>query len=112
MAEKHYLTAKELRKISRENMKTTAAYEKKKKQKVDPATYATVMKDPGNVLEIEDLHTFFFTDAGIVKSVNGVSFEVPQQDRGRGRGIRLRQKRDVAFHYAAGAGAAGADCGR
>ena len=78
MAEKHYLTAKELRKISRENMKTTAAYEKKKKQKVDPATYATVMKDPGNVLEIEDLHTFFFTDAGIVKSVNGVSFEVPQ----------------------------------
>ncbi len=78
MAEKHYLTAKELRKISRENMKTTAAYEKKKKQKVDPATYATVMKDPSNVLEIEDLHTFFFTDAGIVKSVNGVSFEVPQ----------------------------------
>ena len=78
MAEKHYLTAKELRKISRENMKTTAAYEKKKKQKVDPATYAAVMKDPGNVLEIEDLHTFFFTDAGIVKSVNGVSFEVPQ----------------------------------
>ena len=78
MAEKHYLTAKELRKISRENMKTTAAYEKKKKQKVDPATYATVMKAPGNVLEIEDLHTFFFTDAGIVKSVNGVSFEVPQ----------------------------------
>ena len=78
MAEKHYLTAKELRKISRENMKTTAAFEKKKKQKVDPATYATVMKDPGNVLEIEDLHTFFFTDAGIVKSVNGVSFEVPQ----------------------------------
>lgn len=78
MAEKHYLTAKELRKISRENMKTTAAYEKKKKQKVDPATYAAEMKDPGNVLEIEDLHTFFFTDAGIVKSVNGVSFEVPQ----------------------------------
>ena len=78
MAEKHYLTAKELRKISRENMKTTAAFEKKKKQKVDPATYAAVMKDPGNVLEIEDLHTFFFTDAGIVKSVNGVSFEVPQ----------------------------------
>ena len=78
MAEKHYLTAKELRKISRENMKTTAAFEKKKKQKVDPATYAAVMKDPGNVLEIEDLHTFFFTDAGVVKSVNGVSFEVPQ----------------------------------
>ena len=78
MTGKHYLTAKELRKISRENMKITAAYEKKKKQKVDPKTYETVMKDNSNVLEIEDLHTFFFTDAGVVKSVNGVSFEVPQ----------------------------------
>ena len=78
MAEKHYLSAAELRKISRENMKITAAYEKKKKQKVDPKTYETVMKDPNNVLEIEDLHTFFFTDAGVVKSVNGVSFEIPQ----------------------------------
>ncbi len=45
MAEKHYLTAKELRKISRENMKTTAAYEKKKKQKVDPAACAIVMRE-------------------------------------------------------------------
>ena len=78
MAEKHYLSAAELRKISRENMKITAAYEKKKKQKVDPATYETEMQDPNNVLEIEDLHTFFFTDAGVVKSVNGVSFEIPQ----------------------------------
>ena len=78
MAEKHYLSAAELRKISRENMKITAAYEKKKKQKVDPATYETEMHDPNNVLEIEDLHTFFFTDAGVVKSVNGVSFEIPQ----------------------------------
>ena len=78
MAEKHYLSATELRKISRENMKITAAYEKKKKQKVDPATYETEMRDPNNVLEIEDLHTFFFTDAGVVKSVNGVSFEIPQ----------------------------------
>lgn len=75
---KHYLSAAELRKISRENMRITAAYEKKKKRKVSPSTYATEMRDPNNVLEIEDLHTFFFTDAGVVKSVNGVSFEIPQ----------------------------------
>lgn len=75
---KHYLSAAELRKISRENMRITAAYEKKKKRKVPPSTYATEMHDPNNVLEIEDLHTFFFTDAGVVKSVNGVSFEIPQ----------------------------------
>ena len=78
MAEKHYLTAKELRKISKENIKITAAFEKKKKQKVDPQTYETRMKNEENVLEIEDLHTFFFTDAGVVRSVNGVSFDVPQ----------------------------------
>ncbi len=28
------------------------------------------------LLEIRDLHTFFYTDAGVVKAVNGVSFEV------------------------------------
>ncbi|EGD48711.1 oligopeptide/dipeptide ABC transporter, ATPase subunit [Ruminiclostridium papyrosolvens DSM 2782] len=28
------------------------------------------------LLEIKDLHTFFYTDAGVVKAVNGVSFEV------------------------------------
>ena len=36
------------------------------------------MKDPNNILEIEDLHTFFFTDAGTVKSVNGVTFSIPR----------------------------------
>ncbi len=28
------------------------------------------------LLEIRDLHTFFYTDAGVVKAVNGVSFQV------------------------------------
>ncbi|WP_024834304.1 ABC transporter ATP-binding protein [Ruminiclostridium josui] len=28
------------------------------------------------LLEIKDLHTFFYTDAGVVKAVNGVSFQV------------------------------------
>ena len=29
-------------------------------------------------LEIEDLNTYFFTDQGVVKAVNGVSFDVPK----------------------------------
>lgn len=73
-----YLSAKEARKISRENRKITDAYEKKRKRKnVPESEYVTTMKDDGNVVEIDNLHTYFFTDAGTVKSVNGVSFEVP-----------------------------------
>ena len=73
-----YLSAKEARKISRENRKITDAYEKKRKRKnVPESEYVTTMKDEGNVVEIDNLHTYFFTDAGTVKSVNGVSFEVP-----------------------------------
>ncbi len=73
-----YLSAKESRRISRENRKITNEFEKKRKRKnVPESEYVTKMKDEKNVLEIDNLHTYFFTDAGTVKSVNGVSFEVP-----------------------------------
>ena len=79
MAEnKHYLSSRELRNIAKENRRQTKIYEKKKRRKVSPETYTTQMKDPNNILEIEDLHTFFFTDAGTVKSVNGVTFSIPR----------------------------------
>ena len=73
-----YLSAKESRRISRENRKITNEFEKKRKRKnVPESEYTTKMKDENNVLEIDGLHTYFFTDAGTVKSVNGVSFDVP-----------------------------------
>ncbi len=73
-----YLSAKESRRISRENRKITNEFEKKRKRKnVPESEYTTKMKNEENVLEIEGLHTYFFTDAGTVKSVNGVSFDVP-----------------------------------
>ena len=37
-----------------------------------------------SLLEVKDLHTSFFTDAGEVKAVNGVSFYL---DRGKVLGI-------------------------
>ena len=40
-------------------------------------SYRTQMKNPDNVLEIENLQVQFHTDSGIVKSVDGVSFCVP-----------------------------------
>ena len=74
-----YLSAKESRRISRENRKITDELEKKYKRKnVPESEYLTKMKDPRNVLEIEDLHTYFFTDVGTSKAVDGVSFEVPE----------------------------------
>jgi peptide/nickel transport system ATP-binding protein len=36
------------------------------------------MRDPGNVLEIDDLHTFFYTDTGAVRAVDGVSIDIPR----------------------------------
>ena len=73
-----YLSAKESRRISRENRKITNAYEKQYKRKnVPESEYLTQMRDPANTLEIEDLHSYFFTDVGTVKAVDGVSFEVP-----------------------------------
>ncbi len=73
-----YLSAKESRKISRENRKITKALEKKYKRKnVPEEEFLTHMHDPANVLEIENLHTYFFSDVGTVKAVAGIDFEVP-----------------------------------
>ena len=74
-----YLSAKESRRIAKENRKITDAFEKKYKRKnVPESEYLTQMKNHDNVLEIENLHTYFFTDVGTAKAVDGVTFEVPQ----------------------------------
>ena len=76
--ENGYLSAKESRRISKENRRITNEFEKKRKRKhVDESEYTTQMKNPKNAVEFDNLHTYFFTDAGTVKAVDGVSFEVP-----------------------------------
>ena len=73
-----YLSASESRRISRENRKITNQYEKKRKRKnVPESEYLTQMRDPNNMVEFDNLHTYFFTDTGVVHSVDGVTFEVP-----------------------------------
>ena len=73
-----YLTAKESRRISKENRKITGEFEKRWKRKnVPESEYTTSMRDPKNAVEFDDLHTYFFTDAGTVRSVDGVTFDVP-----------------------------------
>ena len=73
-----YLTLKESRKIIKYNIKQMKYYESLKKKNVEPSYYTTSMKDENNIVEIENLQTVFFTDNGTVKSVNGVSFNVPK----------------------------------
>ena len=73
----HYLSGKEIREISKSNRRITRELEKKKHRRADESEFTTQMKDSANILEIEDLHTYFYTDQGIVKAVNGVSFNVP-----------------------------------
>ncbi|MBR1496459.1 MAG: ABC transporter ATP-binding protein [Oscillospiraceae bacterium] len=73
-----YLSAKEARRISRENRRITNRMEKQRKRKnVPESEYLTKMRDPNNAVEFDNLHTYFFTDAGTVRSVDGVSFDVP-----------------------------------
>lgn len=75
----HYISGKESRKISKENFRITREFEKKKKRKnVPESEYLTQMRDENNILEIENLHTYFYTDAGVSKAVNGVSFNIPK----------------------------------
>ncbi len=74
-----YLTLKEERKIGHENAKIMRDYERRMNRKnVGSSEYATTMKNPENVVEFDNLHTFFYTDIGTVKAVNGVSFDVPR----------------------------------
>ncbi|MBQ8584365.1 MAG: ABC transporter ATP-binding protein [Clostridia bacterium] len=53
------------------------ALEKKKFRKCDESEFISEMKDANNILEIDNLNTYFFTDQGVVKAVNGVSFNIP-----------------------------------
>ena len=75
---KNYLSGKEIRAIAKENAKTIKVLEKYKHRKAEESEFLSEMKNPDNILEIEDLHTFFFTEQGVVKAVNGVSYDVPR----------------------------------
>ena len=75
----NYISARESRAIARENRKITQEIEKKRNRKHIPEEeYVTKMKNPENCVEFDNVQTYFFTDIGTVKSVDGVSFDVPQ----------------------------------
>ena len=75
---KNYLSGKEVKAIAKANAKRIKELEKYKNRKAEEHEFLAEMKNPDNILEIEDLHTFFYTEQGIVKAVNGVSYDVPR----------------------------------
>ena len=75
----NYISSKESARISRFNRKLTKRLEKQRnRKKVNPDTYMTKMKDSGNVVEFVNVCSYFFTDIGTVKAVDGASFVVPK----------------------------------
>lgn len=74
-----YLSRKEIHAISKYNRKITSEIEKKNKRKnVPESEYVCEMTDSNNEVEFDNVHTYFFTDAGTVKSVDGVTFNIPK----------------------------------
>ena len=70
---------KKLKEIKKFNMKMYKKYNKDKKRKnVPESEYLVEMKDTNNIVEFDNLRSYFFTDAGTVKAVDGVSFSIPK----------------------------------
>lgn len=76
--EKNYLSGREIKAIARANAKEMKRLEAYKNRRAAESEFVCTMADDANILEIEDLHTFFFTEQGVVKAVNGVSYSVPK----------------------------------
>lgn len=74
----NHLSGKEVRDIAKQNKKIIKSLEAYKNRKAEESEYLAHMSDPSNILEIDNLHTYFFTEQGVVKAVNGVSFNIPK----------------------------------
>ena len=77
-AARGYLTGREIRAIAKANAKEIRRLEAYKNRKADEEEFLTEMHNPDNILEIDGLHTYFYTEQGVVKAVNGVSYDVPK----------------------------------
>lgn len=67
-----------LRAIAKLNAKEIKKFEKAKKRRSNPKSCVTQMRDNNNLIEFDNLFTWFFTDIGTVHAVDGVSFDIPR----------------------------------
>lgn len=69
----------ELRLVKKINAKKYSEYHKESKRKNIPEKeYICKMDSSENILEFVDLKTYFYTDVGVLKAVDGVSFSIPK----------------------------------
>ena len=74
-----YISGKESRRITKFNRKVTKKLEHERADaNKDPALYTTKMRDENNVVEFDNVCTYFFSDVGTVKAVDGVNFDIPR----------------------------------
>jgi len=74
-----YISGRESHRITKFNRKVTQKLEKERaNSKKDQSLYITKMKDENNVVEFDNVCTYFFTEVGVVKAVDGISFEIPR----------------------------------
>ena len=74
-----YISGKDSRRITKFNRKVTKKLEADRANaNKDPKLYTTKMRDENNVVEFDNVCTFFFTEVGTVKAVDGISFDVPK----------------------------------
>ena len=75
-----YISGSESKTITRFNRKIMRRLERVRNAKsTDPAGYTTRMLDEDNVVEIDNACSYFFTDVGTIRAVDGVSFNVPKR---------------------------------
>ncbi|MDF2542618.1 MAG: oppD [Herbinix sp.] len=79
MAENNKTKKQRLKDIKKFNNQMYNEYEKNKRKKNIPESeYLTTMSDKENLIEFDELKTYFYTDSGTVKAVDGVTFGIPK----------------------------------
>ena len=75
-----YISTGESSRITRFNRKVMRRLERNRTAKgADPSGYTTKMRDENNVVEIDNACSYFFTDVGTIRAVDGVSIEIPKR---------------------------------
>jgi hypothetical protein len=110
----NYLTARQVHAISRKNRQITREMEKRNNRKnVPESEYITNKHDYSNVVEFDNLHTYFFTDAGTVKASMASVFNIPAGKTRRRLSVnQLRQISDEPVADENPAAPARPDCRR